>query len=266
MKNLLNDIIIHKKQEIAKKEALIPIKKWEESLFFETPPLSLISYLGREDSLGVIAEIKRSSPSSTQFNTSFCIEELSIQYMQAGASALSILTDTRFFSAKNEDLEVARKYNYCPILRKDFILNEYQLFETKGIGADVVLLIAACLEVSTCKALTQRAHQLGLEVLLEVHSVEEINTHGDTGMDLIGVNHRNLNSLEISMKKSEELVKYLPKGIIAVAESGISSPEQLCSLRKLGYRGFLIGTHFLRQENPGKACKDFITQAKDLCK
>ncbi|MCL4160981.1 UNVERIFIED_CONTAM: hypothetical protein GTU68_009527, partial [Idotea baltica] len=174
---------------------LIPVKKLETSVHYKVKSLSLVEYLNRDDASGIIAEIKRKSPSKGVFNDKIDIEKLSIAYMQAGASALSVLTDKEFFGGTNQDLLMARKYNLCPILRKDFIVSEYQIYEAKSIGADVILLIAAVLTKEEIKDFSVLAHSLGLEVLLEVHTKEEIKKYCDE-VDLIGVNNRDLGTFK----------------------------------------------------------------------
>ncbi|RME97053.1 MAG: indole-3-glycerol-phosphate synthase, partial [Bacteroidetes bacterium] len=173
--NILDKIIAHKRKEVARRKARIPIKLLEESLFFNTPVVSLSKYLQRPDKSGIIAEFKRKSPSKAAINLYASVEQVSIGYMQAGASALSILTDEHFFGGKNEDLTTARKFNFCPILRKDFIIDEYQIIEARSIGADAVLLIAACLEKEQLHDFAKLARSLGLEVLVELHHARELD-------------------------------------------------------------------------------------------
>ena len=170
MSNILDQIVAHKREEVAKRKEIYPVKLLEQSIYFNTPTVSLSKYLRRPDKLGIIAEFKRRSPSKGDINPYASVEEVSIGYMQAGASALSVLTDTHFFGGKNEDLTEARKFNYCPILRKDFVIDEYQIIEARSIGADAILLIAACLEKAEIKSLAALAQSLGLEVLIEIHN------------------------------------------------------------------------------------------------
>lgn len=256
--NILDNIIAHKKDEVAKNKELYPTKLLEQSTFFGAQSVSLCRYLKREDKVGVIAEIKRSSPSNGSINAYIDVEQLSIGYMQAGASALSVLTDAKYFGGSNQDLMTARKFNFCPILRKDFIIDEYQIVEAKSIGADAILLIAAVLDVQTTKNLAQFASELGLEVLLEVHSANELASHANPFVHAIGVNNRNLEDFSISIDTSEALSELIPPEFTKVSESGISSPETVSQLSQMGYDGFLIGTHFMRQTHPHLACDDFI--------
>lgn len=256
--NILETIVEHKKTILQESKELIPTKVLEKSIFFNSHPISLKEYLKREDRVGIIAEIKRSSPSTGTINDKIEVEKLSIGYMQAGASALSILTDYNFFGGKNKDLEIARKYNYCPILRKDFIIDEYQIIEAKSIGADCILLIAACLSPEQCKNLAAFAKTLHLEVLLEVRTREEIDSHVNPYIDLIGVNNRNLTDFTTDLSNSKLLFEHLPKELVKISESGITQASQIKELKEVGYDGFLIGGFFMKQGEPGKACKNII--------
>jgi indole-3-glycerol phosphate synthase len=212
----------------------------------------------RDDLVGIIAEIKRRSPSKGVVNENISVEDLSIGYMQAGASALSVLTDAHFFGGSNADLKTARRCNFAPILRKDFIVDEYQVIEARAIGADAILLIAAALSSERCKQLASVARSLGLEVLLEVHSAVEIQTHCSEDTEIIGVNNRDLKSFSVSLESSKLLIDSIPKHALAVAESGIDSPDTVIELKGLGYRGFLIGEAFMREAVPADACRRFI--------
>jgi indole-3-glycerol phosphate synthase len=262
--SILDKIIAHKKKEVADRISLYPIKLLEQSIYFQSEPISMKKYLLREDKSGIIAEIKRKSPSKGVLNTHFGVEKTSIGYMQAGASALSVLTDTEFFGGKNEDLSTARKYNFCPILRKDFILEEYQVVEAKSIGADTILLIAAALEPKRLRELAEFAKSLHMEVLLEVHSLEELQQHLNPAIDMVGVNNRNLETFETSVEFSKELSAHIPTDFVRVSESGISSPETVAELKTFGYQGFLIGEHFMQFSRPEDAAARFISKLKKL--
>lgn len=256
--NILSKIVDYKKKEVAERKSLYPIKLLENSIYFNTPVVSMSQYLQREDKLGIIAEIKRVSPSEDVINEFVDIEQTSIGYMQAGASALSILTDNHFFGGSNKDLTTARKFNYCPILRKDFILDEYQIIEAKSIGADAILLIAACLEPDQCARLARFAHSVGLEVLLEVHTRDEIESHICNNINMVGVNNRDLDDFSVSLATSLSLIEHIPSEITKVSESGISDPEAVVKLKNAGFDGFLIGTKFMRSPHPENACAAFI--------
>lgn len=256
--NILDQIIEHKRKEVNERKGLYPVKLLEKSIYFPVQPVSLKKYVQRPDKSGIIAEIKRKSPSKGIINPHVSVERTSIGYMQAGASALSVLTDQHFFGGSNEDLKTARTFNFCPILRKDFTIDEYQIIEAKSIGADVILLIAAALEPAVVKSFTEFAHSLGLEVLLEVHNKEELQQNLAAGADLIGVNNRNLKTFELSIEVSRSLAPLMPKEVVKVSESGIESPETIIELRSYGYEGFLMGQNFMQHSRPEKACKEFI--------
>lgn len=261
MGTILDEIVAHKKQEVQDRKELIPVKKLEKSIYFPSQTVSLREYILRPDKSGVIAEIKRKSPSAGTINSNVNVERISIGYMMAGASALSILTDTKYFGGSNEDLIEARKFNYCPILRKEFIIDTYQVIEAKSIGADAVLLIASVLKEDKLKELMTLAQDLGLEVLVEVHDKSEIY---DVLVDanLVGVNNRNLKTFDVSIETSEKLFDLLPAKVTKVSESGISKPEYVQRLLEVGYRGFLVGGSFMQETRPEQACKGFIKEIR----
>lgn len=261
---ILDEIIQAKRKEVDERKALYPVKLLEQSIYFGSPTVSLKKYLLREDKSGIIAEIKRKSPSKGVINPYVSVERTSIGYMQAGASALSVLTDKTFFGGSNEDLMVARKYNYCPILRKDFIIDEYQIIEAKSIGADAILLIAAALEPDRIKSLTQTAQQLGLQVLLEVHHAEELKVNLDAGADLIGVNNRDLKTFQLNIDVSRQLANLIPSEVVKVSESGIESIDTIRELRVYGYRGFLMGQNFMQHSRPEAAAREFIQRLNHI--
>ncbi|HNT51087.1 MAG TPA: indole-3-glycerol phosphate synthase TrpC, partial [Cyclobacteriaceae bacterium] len=182
----------------------------------------------------------------------------------AGASALSVLTDTKYFGGSSDDLIKARKVNSCPILRKDFTVDEYQIIEAKSIGADAILLIAAALNPVRLKQLTATAHSLNLEVLLEVHNREELDANLDAGADLIGINNRNLKTFVTDVNLSAQLASFIPNSFVKVSESGIENPETIIALKQHGYQGFLMGQSFMQHSNPELACREFITELKRL--
>ncbi|MBL3658685.1 indole-3-glycerol phosphate synthase TrpC [Fulvivirga sediminis] len=256
--NILEEIVAHKRKEVSEKKNLFPVRLLEQSIFFHTQSVSLKKYILREDKSGIIAEIKRKSPSKGVINPNVSIERTSIGYMQAGASALSVLTDTKFFGGKNEDLTTARKFNFCPILRKDFTVDEYQIIEAKSIGADAILLIAAVLTPEEVKSLAKLAHSLGLEVLLEVHNEAELERSFNEYIDLLGVNNRDLASFKVDLNTSISLSEKVPHGVVKVAESGINQPEDIELLKSHGFEGFLIGERFMRSARPEKSAESFI--------
>ena len=262
--DILDKIIAHKTKEVEERKGLYPAKLLEKSIFFDSEPISLKKYLLRDDKVGIIAEIKRKSPSKGMIHEFVSIEQTSISYMQGGASALSILTDTEFFGGSSEDLTTARKFNFCPILRKEFIIDEYQLIEAKSIGADAILLIAAALTPKRLKQLAHFAKTLGLEVLMEVHNLEELESQLNEHLDIVGVNNRNLKTFEVSVATSEELVDQIPDTFVKISESGINQPETVVQLMDVGFQGFLIGEYFMANSRPGAACAEFISKIKKL--
>ncbi len=264
--NILEEIVGQKKKEVIEKKSLFPEKLLEQSIYFGSRTVSMRKYILREDKFGIIAEIKRKSPSKGLINAHFSIERTSIGYMQAGASALSVLTDNHYFGGKNEDLMEARKFNFCPILRKDFIVDEYQLIESKSIGADTVLLIAAALEPKQLKDLASFAKSLGLETLLEIHSEQELDSSLNEHIDLVGVNNSDLKSFEVSVDTSKNLAQKIPNDFVKVSESGISDPNTILDLRSEGFQGFLIGERFMQSSRPEKSCARFIESLKQLQK
>lgn len=256
--SILNEIIAHKKKELAEKKELVPIKRLSKQLYFDGPCLSLKNYLLKPNQNGIIAEIKRKSPSKGFIKKYADVKAIATSYMQAGATALSVLTDEKYFGGTLADLEEVRKFNFCPVLRKDFIIEEYQLFEAKAYGADVVLLIASALSPAACKMLAQQAKQLGLETLLEVHNQEEIELYLNEHIDLVGVNNRSLHSFDISLENSYDLIEGIPADFTAISESGIQSIEEIESLRKVGFKGFLMGSRFMQEQDPGKSLYELL--------
>lgn len=254
---ILDKIIAHKKKEVNQRKILFPAAFWENAPLFERETYSLKKQLQNSDS-GIIAEHKRRSPSKPVINQSIALETVVQGYEKAGVCGMSILTDTHFFGGALEDLTAARALCETPLLRKDFIIDEYQLIEAKAHGADVILLIAAALNRKEIQTLSTKAKGLGLEVLLEVHNQEELEKALMPSLDLLGVNNRNLKTFEVSIDTSLELASKIPDQFLKVSESGISSIASITILRNKGYRGFLIGEHFMKTENPGAAAADFI--------
>ncbi len=258
------DLIVHnKRKEVAKRKELYPSKLLEQSLHFEAPTLSMKKYLLREDKAGIIAEFKRKSPSKDMINAYAKVEEVTVGYMQAGCSGLSVLTDENFFGGSNNDLKTARKYNFCPILRKDFIIDEYQVLEARSIGADVILLIAEVLGNGDVEKLARFAKSLGMEVLMEVHSEEQLSKLNPY-VDIVGVNNRDLKTFKVSIKKSLELIQMIPDDFLKISESGISQPESIIELREAGFDGFLIGETFMKSAEPARTCQEFIQAIEHL--
>lgn len=256
---ILDKIIAHKRLEVAEQQSKVPISELEKSPLFQRPVLSLSTALRRPDMAGIIAEHKRKSPSKGIINAKVTVEEVTTGYVQAGASALSVLTDEQFFGGKNEDLLIARSLNEVPILRKDFTIGKYQILEAKAIGADAILLIAAVLTPAEVRQLSSFARSLGLETLLEIHDHSELGHICDT-VDAVGVNNRNLADFSVDVRRSLELATHIPNEFVKVSESGLNDPANVLELRSVGFQGFLIGESFMKMDETGEACADFISR------
>lgn len=261
---ILDQIISTKVLEVTKRKAITPISALEKSPGFSRTCLSLKQSLLSSES-GIISEFKRKSPSLGWIHEDADAVDITSGYAAAGASGISILTDQEYFGGSSMDLMAARRFVSCPILRKDFIVDEYQLYETKAMGADVVLLIAAALTVEKTLELARKAHELGLEVLLEVHNAEEIG-HANDYVDMLGVNNRNLKTFEQSIQTSFDLAALIPDKFVKVSESGISNVETVNKLREVGYKGFLMGENFMKEENPDEALVRFLEQLNPTLK
>jgi indole-3-glycerol phosphate synthase len=262
--NTLEKIIADKYLEVEARKQQQPVAVLEKSSAFSRIPLSLKSFLLDPTKSGIITEFKRKSPSKGLINGTSSVELVSKGYEQAGASALSILTDQHYFGGATEDLELARKQVAIPILRKDFVVDEYQIIEAKSMGADCILLIAAALSPQKVKSLAIFAQSLGLEVLLEAHNLEELEQSFCEPLDVVGVNNRNLKTFEVSLETSLELVDRIPIQVVKISESGISDPATLVAFRKAGFDGFLIGENFMKTTSPGQAAADFIQEFRRL--
>ncbi len=261
--HILDQIIAHKRKEVAHRKERYPVRLLEEQLHYAAPTVSMVHYLRRPDKSGIIAEFKRRSPSKGDINPHADIEAVTIGYMQAGASGLSVLTDESFFGGSLKDLQQARLANYCPILRKDFIVDEYQIVEARAWGADVVLLIAECLSRAEVARLAAFAKSLDLEVLLELHSADQLDKiSGD--VDLVGVNNRNLKDFSVCIDTSLALAERLPAEVVRISESGISNAEAIVQLREAGYEGFLIGEHFMSAPDPAARCRQLVQEIRRL--
>lgn len=256
--NILDKIIHQKKVQLENDKIDRPAKKIEQSEWFSRECISLAKSLRDNYHSGIIAEFKRRSPSKGVLNEQAMVTSVVSGYEAAGASAVSILTDREFFGGDSDDLTSARNITKIPILRKDFVIDEYQVLEAKAIGADLILLIAACLEPPEVKRLSSFAKSLGLEVLLEVHSEDELEKNLFDTIDLIGVNNRNLKNFDVNVDLSFKLADKIPGHFIRVSESGISSVETVRTLKQAGYLGFLMGENFMKEPDPAAACKEFI--------
>ena len=253
---ILDKIIEWKKQEIADSKSEISLEQLKDSEFFERTTFSLKQTLKSKS--GIITEFKRKSPSKGIINDKVSPLEVVSQYEKFGASAVSILTDKDFFGGSFEDILSVRNHINIPILRKDFMVDEYQFYEAKSLGADVILLIASCLSPTQVLEFTELAHQLNLEVLLEIHSEEEL-VHINKDVDFVGINNRNLKDFKVDLQHSVNLKNQLPKDILSVAESGIYNEEDFKFLKDKGFDGFLMGEYFMKNENPGKKFEEFVS-------
>lgn len=257
MRTILETIVARKQTEVRLKKELLPRHFLEKSPLFERETYSLSESL-RQSKSGIIAEHKRRSPSKPNINQNLYVDEVIKSYEKAGVSGCSVLTDNTFFGGSLEDLQLARASVKLPLLRKDFIIDEYQILEAKAHGADVILLIAAILSPQQVKDFAALANQLGLEVLLEVHDGEELQTNLKTTVQMIGVNNRNLKTFEVSTEISKKLAEQIPSEIVKISESGLKSVEDILELRNYGYRGFLIGETFMKTDDPGKSAQELI--------
>ena len=259
--NILDQIIASKKKEVALKKSVVSIAQLENSDLFNKKTNSLSKSIINSTS-GIIAEHKRRSPSKATINNSFAVEDVVKGYENAGASGISVLTDMQYFGGSLEDLLLATASVQIPLLRKEFIVDEYQLLEAKAFGADAILLIAAVLTKEEIKQLSEFAQSLALEVLLEVHNQEELDKSSMPSLDLIGVNNRNLKTFEVSLQNSIDLINHIPNDFVKISESGITTTNDIKLLRSHGFQGFLIGESFMKTDNPGKSLEKFINELK----
>lgn len=260
MSTILDRIIADKIKEVQMRREQQSIAELEAMPLMKRATLSLRDSLLQSDS-GIIAEFKRRSPSKGWIHQHADVLKITSGYSAAGAAGISILTDTPYFGGTPDDLTSARGQVTCPILRKDFMIDEYQLFEARAMGADVILLIAAALTVEHTKTLARRARSLGLEVLLEVHNRAELG-HVNEFVQVVGVNNRNLKTFEVDVDLSMQLLEHIPDDFIKISESGLTSPDTVRMLRQAGYRGFLMGENFMKEQDPAVALKHFIAQCR----
>lgn len=258
MKDILEEIISRKQVLLEEQKKIVGMEQLVESAQENIPRLSMREAL-LSSPTGIIAEFKRKSPSKGWIKAQALAEEIVPAYERNGAAALSILTDEPFFGGSLKDIRTARPLVDIPILRKDFIIDEYQLYQAKVVEANAVLLIAAALTPERCEELAACAHELGLETLLEIHSEKELAYVGEN-IDMVGVNNRNLGTFHTDVENSFRLISQLPKDTVLVSESGISSPDTMKRLHDAGFKGFLIGENFMKTDDPGKALKEFIAE------
>lgn len=259
--NILDRIIADKYKEVALRKRLFTVTHLEKFPLFGRKTISLSTAL-KNSSSGIIAEHKRRSPSRAVINQDLNVEEVARGYENAGACGISVLTDGKYFGGSLDDFLLARASVEIPLLRKEFIIDEYQILEAKAYGADVILLIAAVLDREKLRNLAQFAHDLELEVLLEVHDLEELERSLFPGVSMVGVNNRNLKTFEVSTDISKQLAEKIPDDLVKISESGISSIKAIKDLQNFGYRGFLVGENFMKTQDPGKSAAAFINELK----
>lgn len=257
--NILDKIAARKREEVEFLKEEVPVETLQMLPHFKRKCISLKENL-KISSTGIISEFKRRSPSHPEINLNADVAEVTKAYEQAGASGISVLTDEEFFGGSLDDLAVARDSVKLPLLRKDFTIDEYQLYEAKAMGADVILLIAAMLSPKEVKKFSKTAKELGLEVLLEVHNEEELKNNIFDTVDLIGVNNRNLKTFEVDLQTSKNLAEKIPSQFVKISESGISDTTAILELKKSGFGGFLIGGNFMKTEDPGQSAAEFIRE------
>ncbi len=260
MKNILEDIVSYKREEIKKRKTESPVQLLEKKPGFDRDILSMRAFLSNPKATGIVAEFKKKSPSKGIINDHVSVEEVTAAYTRYGASMISILTDGPSFGGSSGDLKRAR-FNALPVLRKDFILDPYQLVESRAMGADAILLIAACLRPDEIRSLASAAHNLGLEVLLEIHEERELG-HLCEEVDVVGINNRDLKTFTVDIDRSIRLADRLPANKLRIAESGIRDVETLLYLKAAGFNGFLIGEQFMKAPDPAIAFASFVDQLK----
>ena len=255
--NILDKIVIDKRKEVDLRKKLIPISQLENSVLFNRETVSL-AYKLRNSKSGIIAEHKRRSPSKSVINNNLNVQDVASGYENAGVCGMSVLTDGKYFGGSLDDLLTARASCNLPLLRKEFIIDEYQMLEAKAYGADVILLIAAILTRDDIKKFSEFAKSLKLDVLLEVHNEEELQKSIMPSIDMLGVNNRNLKTFDVSLNTSKNLSSKIPDDFVKVSESGISNIEAIKELQPYGYQGFLIGENFMKTDSPGASATEFI--------
>jgi len=254
---ILDKINAHKLKEIEQAKKAVPVSELEKSLYFERETLSARKSILDKSKSGIISEFKRQSPSKGLINGVVKPEIVAAGYEKAGASCISVLTDKEFFGGTKEDLLAVRPNVNIPVLRKDFILDEYQILEAKSWGADLILLIAASLDYAQVEHLAKFAKSLGLEVLMEVNNIQELELCCEY-LDIVGVNNRNLKTFEVDIANSIELFNFIPNEFVRISESGINQPENLVKLKQYGFDGFLMGEAFMKTDDPAEALNEYI--------
>lgn len=259
---ILDKIVRDKKLEVDKLSSNSSIKELESSRLFSRQCISLKDSILKSTG-GIICEFKRRSPSNNNINYKSNVSEVVKGYQKAGAAGLSILTNKQYFDGDIKDIVEIRDISSIPILRKEFIISEYQIIEAKSIGSDAILLIASILSKEEIKNYSSLAKNIGLEVLFEIHDAEELEKISGENIDIIGVNNRNLDTLEIDIQNSVDLYSNIPSSFVKISESGISKVESILKLREVGYQGFLIGENFMKTDDPFESAYNFIKKVKN---
>lgn len=259
MLNILEQIMAQKRKELDRNQQLLPLDQIVSMITESDPRVRFSDQVAARKELHVISEFKRKSPSKPLLNVTADVKMIASGYEQAGASALSILTDGPYFGGSAADLKAAREVTTLPVLRKDFIIDPYQVYESKMMGADLILLIAEALDAQTIAQLTHLAHQLGLEVILELHSKSHLSKLPND-IDFVGINNRDLRTFTTDIQCSLDMAKFLPHSAHWISESGIHTEEQARQLADAGYRIFLVGEQFMKTEHPGMSCQLFVQQ------
>lgn len=257
--NILEKIVLKKREWVAQQKAKIPLERILEGANYRRITFSLLDKVRSSNDAAIIAEFKRKSPSKGNIYAQADVVQVTTAYQKAGATAISILTDNEFFGGADQDLIDARPHLSIPILRKDFIIDTYQIHEAKALGADVILLIAACLSADEVKIFSELAKSIGLEVLLELHDEVEVG-HICSTVDFVGINNRSLKTFDVDIQRSLTMAAAIPDSFCKVAESGIDNPDQIKLFKSNGFEAFLIGEYFMKTHQPGVALEKLIQQ------
>ena len=257
MNTILDTIVKHKKEEISLAKSSVSIEVLQKKALYSRACFSFSEALKNPASSGIISEFKRKSPSKGWIHQDAIVGEVVAAYQDAKVAAISCLTDAHFFGGSIQDFEEARSVFEGPMLRKDFIIDPYQIHESKAMGADVILLIAAILTKEEIVEFTGLAHELGMQVLLELHHNSELDKYTEE-VDVVGINNRDLRDFSVSLLTSIDMKRRLPEDCLIISESGLEHPGIVCDLYRYGFRGFLMGEHFMKHDQPGETAKEFI--------
>lgn len=259
--NILEKIVLNKRDEVALAKKDRSISQLKNSSYFQGEVPSFVSHILAENSTGIIAEFKRKSPSKGNINADARVNDVVPKYEKAGVAGVSILTDELFFGGTSSDLTLGREVCSLPIIRKEFIIDSYQIYEAKAMGASAILLIGAILTKAETLSFAKLANDLGMEVLFEIHAEQEMEQLNDY-IQLVGINNRNLKTFEVDLEQSIRLAAQLPTSMVPIAESGIASPEDYITLKAAGFKGFLMGEYFMKNEDPGSTCMEFVAAVR----